>query len=110
MAYAFAGASATQEHQQAAHHFASPDQANVQAAAQHVTLIRSAEVQARTGLSRSSMYARMNPGDPAYDRSFPLPVNVSSTGKVSNRWIASEVDAWIVSRPRTRAITAEVAQ
>ncbi|WP_409259149.1 hypothetical protein [Paraburkholderia sp. WSM4177] len=44
------------------------------------------------------MYARMNPADPAYDSSFPLPVNVSAKGSgVSNRWIAAEVDTWIPS-------------
>ncbi|MCA8008637.1 helix-turn-helix transcriptional regulator [Burkholderia cenocepacia] len=68
-------------------------------------LLRCVEVQQRTGLSRSSMYARMNPSDAAYDSSFPLPVNVSAKGgSVSNRWIAAEVDMWIVSRPRTRVV------
>lgn len=68
-------------------------------------LLRCVEVQQRTGLSRSSVYARMNPSDPAYDSSFPSPVNVSARRScVSNRWIAAEVDAWITNRPRTRAI------
>lgn len=68
-------------------------------------LLRCVEVQWRTALSRSSVYARMNPSEPAYDSSFPLPVNVSANGRcVSNRWIAHEVDAWIASRPRARTI------
>ena len=71
-------------------------------------LLRCVEVQQRTGLSRSSMYARMNPSDAAYDSSFPLPVNVSAKGgSVSNRWIAHEVDAWIAGRPRTRAVVSK---
>lgn len=74
-----------------------------EASQRFAVLLRCAEVQQRTGLSRSSVYARMNPTDPAYDSSFPLPVNVSSKGScVSNRWIAHEVDAWIGSRPRAR--------
>lgn len=76
-----------------------------QAGQRFAVLLRCVEVQQRTGLSRSSMYARMNPSDAAYDSSFPLPVNVSAKGgSVSNRWIAHEVDAWIASRPRTRAV------
>ncbi|MFM0190114.1 AlpA family phage regulatory protein [Paraburkholderia nemoris] len=68
-------------------------------------LLRCVGVQQRTGLSRSSVYARMNPSEPAYDSSFPLPVNVSAKGGcVSNRWIAHEVDAWIASRPRARVV------
>jgi prophage regulatory protein len=68
-------------------------------------LLRCVEVQQRTGLSRSSLYARMNPSDPAYDSSFPLPVNVSAKSSgVSNRWIAHELDAWIASRPRARVV------
>ncbi|VVE02099.1 AlpA family phage regulatory protein [Pandoraea anhela] len=61
--------------------------------------------QQRTGLSRSSVYACMNPSEPTYDRSFPLPAAVSAKGSsVSNLWIGAEVDPWIANRPRTRAI------
>lgn len=78
-----------------------------QARQRFAVLLRCAEVQQRTGLSRSSVYARMNPSDAAYDSSFPLPVNVSAKGGcVSNRWIAYEVDTWIASRPRARAVVA----
>lgn len=69
-------------------------------------LLRCVDVQVRTGLSRSSLYARMNPSDSAYDASFPLPVNVSAKGGVRNRWIASEVDAWIANLLRARAVSA----
>ncbi|MBF4049603.1 AlpA family phage regulatory protein [Burkholderia pseudomallei] len=67
--------------------------------------LRGGETLRRTGLSRSSVYARMNSSDAPYDSSFPLPVAVSAKGScVSNRWIGAEVDAWITNRPRTRAI------
>lgn len=79
-----------------------------QASQLFAVLLRCLEVQQRTGLSRSSVYARMNPTDVAYDSSFPLPVNVSAKGgSVSNRWIAHEVDAWIASRPRARALVSK---
>ena len=81
------------------------DKQVAQASQLFAVLLRCVEVQQRTGLSRSSLYARMNPADPAYDNSFPLPVNVSAKGScVSNRWIAHEVDAWIASRPRSRVV------
>lgn len=67
--------------------------------------VRGGETQLRTGLSRSSVYARMNSADAAYASSFPLPAAVSAKGSsVSNRWIGAEVDPWIANRPRTRAI------
>ncbi len=80
-----------------------PEQVYGHASAEYVTLLRCTDVQTRTGLSRSSVYARMNPSDPAYDENFPVPLNISAKGGVSNRWIASEVDAWIANLPRARA-------
>ena len=50
------------------------------------TVWRLAEVRARTGLSRSSIYAKMAAGD------FPLSI---SLGPRAVGWIADEVIAWI---------------
>ncbi len=49
-------------------------------------LLRLPRVQARTGLSRSTIYVR------AADGSFPNPVRL---GARAIGWIAAEVDAWI---------------
>jgi prophage regulatory protein len=46
------------------------------------------KIKARTGLSRSTIYARVSDG------SFPAPVKI---GQRAVGWIASEVDAWIAA-------------
>ncbi len=63
-----------------------------------LTIIRRKQVEARTGLSRSSIYARLRhnpkrPGD--YDPTFPKPISV---GAKAVGWIEAEVDAWLVAQ------------
>lgn len=53
------------------------------------TLLRRPAVEAKTGLSTSSIYARIKRGD------FPAPVRL---GPKSVAWIEDEVDAWIDAR------------
>ncbi len=65
-----------------------------------MALIKRQEVEALTKLSRSSVYAKLNPNDVNHDPSFPIPLKVGSTAV---RWVASEVYAWIESRPRVRS-------
>lgn len=52
-------------------------------------LLRRKEVEARTGLPRSSLYELIGRGE------FPRPIRL---GERSVAWIDSEVDAWIASR------------
>jgi prophage regulatory protein len=54
-------------------------------------ILRLPEVKARTGLSRSSIYAYIKDGK------FPHHI---SLGERSIGWFESEVDAWVVSRQR----------
>ena len=54
-------------------------------------ILRRREVQARTGLSRSTIYEKIK------NRTFPLPI---SLGAKSVGWIRAEVDAWIEERVR----------
>ena len=54
-------------------------------------LLRRRQVEEITGLSRSSIYRLMRNGD------FPLPVKV---GPAAVRWKASDISAWLESRPR----------
>ena len=56
---------------------------------ENVRLIRRKEVQAKTGLGASSIYAMMQQG------TFPKAINISER-RVA--WIESEVDAWIANR------------
>ena len=63
-----------------------------------LTIIRRKQVEARTGLSRSSIYARLRqnpkrPGD--YDPTFPKPISV---GAKAVGWIEAEVEAWLVAQ------------
>jgi prophage regulatory protein len=65
------------------------------------SLLPRREVEKRTGLSRSSIYARMKAG------TFPRPGPDDMTHSVW--WVESEVDAWIrakiVARDRSRGLT-----
>lgn len=63
-----------------------------------LTIIRRKQVEARTGLSRSSIYARLRqnpkrPGD--YDSTFPKPISV---GAKAVGWIEAEIDAWLTAQ------------
>lgn len=63
-----------------------------------LTILRRKQVEARTGLSRSSIYSRLRcnpkrPGD--YDPTFPRPISV---GAKAVGWVESEVEAWIAAQ------------
>ncbi len=63
-----------------------------------LTILRRKQVEARTGLSRSSIYAKLRhnpkrPGD--YDPTFPKPVSV---GAKAVGWIEAELDEWLASQ------------
>ena len=63
-----------------------------------IRILRRKQVEARTGLSRSSIYARLRhnpkrPGD--YDPSFPKPISV---GAKAVGWIEAEIDAWLTAQ------------
>lgn len=63
-----------------------------------LTILRRKQVEARTGLSRSTIYAKLrrNPKRPAdYDPTFPTPVSV---GAKAVGWIESELDAWLIAQ------------
>lgn len=56
---------------------------------QHANIIRRPVVEARTTLSRSTIYERVKAG------TFPSPINL---GGNAVGWIESEIDAWIADR------------
>ena len=63
-----------------------------------VRILRRKQVEARTGLSRSTIYAklRLNPKRPTdYDPTFPTPVSV---GAKAVGWIESELDDWLIAQ------------
>ena len=53
------------------------------------TILRLPQVMARTGLSRSSIYAKVAVGE------FPEPI---SLGARAVGWLSDEVEAWLVAR------------
>ena len=57
----------------------------------HNKLLRLRQVEEITGLSRSSIYRRMQAGE------FPRPVKIGSTAV---RWSEGEIVAWLESLPR----------
>ena len=60
-----------------------------------LTILRRKQVEARTGLSRSTIYAKLrcNPKRPSdYDPTFPKPVAV---GAKAVGWIEAEISDWL---------------
>jgi prophage regulatory protein len=69
--------------------------AQIQAA---LTILRRKQVEARTGLSRSTIYAKLrcNPKRPTdYDPTFPKPVSV---GAKAVGWIEAEINDWLTAQ------------
>lgn len=63
-----------------------------------LTILRRRQVEHRTGLSRSTIYAklRQNPKRPAdFDPTFPRPIAV---GAKAVGWIEAEVEAWLAAQ------------
>lgn len=67
-------------------------------------LLKRAEVEKITGLGRSAIYVRLNPGHKLYDPTFPKPVPIggSPDSPTAVRWVASEVVAWVQARIQAR--------
>ena len=60
-------------------------------------ILRRHKVEARTGLSRSTIYDRVKAG------TFPAPI---SLGRKAVGWLESEIEAWISSRVQASRKTA----
>tara|TARA_R110000787_G_scaffold25373_19_gene71425 strand:- start:9654 stop:9914 length:261 start_codon:yes stop_codon:yes gene_type:complete len=56
-------------------------------------ILRRRDLEARLGLSRTTIYDRINPDSPRYDPAFPKPIRLG--GGVAVGWLAHEVDAWV---------------
>jgi len=54
-----------------------------------LTILRRKQVEARTGLSRSTIYERVKTG------TFPAPVSI---GAKAVGWIESEIDSWLTAQ------------
>ncbi len=58
-----------------------------------LTILRRRDLEARIGLSRSTLYDRLNPNSPRYDASFPTPIRLGNGAAVG--WLAHEVEDWL---------------
>jgi len=59
-------------------------------------ILRMKQVRERLGLSRSTIYDRMNEHSPRYDATFPKPVRI---GLCAVGWIEASLNDWIENRP-----------
>lgn len=58
-------------------------------------LLRRKQVEQAIGLSRSTIYARLDKKSPHYDPTFPRPI---SLGSMSVAWVEAEVQEYIAHR------------
>ncbi|EFA4080515.1 TPA: helix-turn-helix transcriptional regulator [Escherichia coli] len=62
---------------------------------QPLRILRMADLTALLGISRSSIYEKLNPKSRYYDADFPKPIRL---GAASVGWRSTSVDEWIASR------------
>jgi len=60
-----------------------------------LTILRSKQVLARTGLSRSALYQKLDKNSSHFDPTFPTQIKL---GANTVGWVESEVTSWIESR------------
>ncbi|OMQ58242.1 AlpA family phage regulatory protein [Burkholderia pseudomallei] len=70
---------------------------------QRSAVLRLKKVTEKTGLSRSSIYYKINPASKYFDASFPKPIRL---GAGSIGWLESDLDAWLTTRPLVGAAKA----
>ncbi|WP_259741263.1 AlpA family transcriptional regulator [Pseudomonas fluorescens] len=58
-------------------------------------ILRMAEVTRRVGLSKSTIYDRINPKSTRYDDTFPKPIKI---GLSAIGWLEEHINSWIESR------------
>ncbi|MFX7659663.1 AlpA family phage regulatory protein [Acinetobacter baumannii] len=63
-----------------------------------IQMLRLHELIKLIGLSRSSIYDRLNPRSKRYDPDFPKPIKLNR----ASRWLLSEVEEWIRNKMSSR--------
>lgn len=58
-------------------------------------LLRRKQLEQTIGLSRSTIYSKLDLNSPQYDPSFPRPIRL---GSMAVAWVESDVDDWIAAR------------
>lgn len=67
---------------------------------QSIKIVRLRDVIAKTGLARSTIYAKTSPKSASHDPCFPKPIRL---GLRTVGWLEEELQSWILSCPRARA-------
>ena len=62
-------------------------------------VLRISELILRTGLSRSTIYSKLDPGSAAFDPTFPKQIKLGSRAVA---WMEDEVDAWLCQQAGQR--------
>ncbi len=62
---------------------------------------RGKEVDALLRIGKSTRYSWQDPKSPQFDPTWPVPKRISARSII---YLANEINAWLESRPRTRAI------
>ncbi len=60
-----------------------------------LVVLRRKQLEAKIGLSRSAVYARINPASPQFDPNFPKPIEMGCGKNPPVGWLSHEVDAWL---------------
>lgn len=58
-------------------------------------MLRLPQVMAKTGLSRAAVWAKQNPNNSRYDKTFPKSVKLAAN---TTAWVESEIDTWLNQR------------
>ncbi|OHV00453.1 hypothetical protein BLA34_12360 [Ralstonia solanacearum] len=66
-------------------------------------VVRLPEVEALTGLGRSSIYNRMDERSPHYDPTFPRQFPLGQTVGSAVGWDAAEIEAWVAAQTERAA-------
>jgi prophage regulatory protein len=60
-----------------------------------VSIVRRRDLEARLGLSRSTIYDKINAKSPRYDPTFPKPIRL---GGSAVGWLVHEVNEWLAGQ------------
>jgi prophage regulatory protein len=77
-------------------------------AVSHKKILRIPDVQKKTGMSRSTIYNKLNPSSKYFDPTFPKPIRLGNGPASSVGVIESEIDAWIEARAAARHVTGAI--
>jgi prophage regulatory protein len=65
------------------------------------TILRRKQVEARTGLSRSTIYDKLSKKSPRFDPTFPraIKLGINAVG-----WVEAEIDSWLHNRTQMNRV------